>query len=64
MVEKYSDPCFVRKIFANEKMDLKSKLTFIKFLERIRMSAICPVRHTLWKERFWTVIILLYVRYT
>ena len=33
-------------------MDLRTKLLFIKFLEKIRLSAIKPTEHKLWKERF------------
>jgi len=39
----------------NQKMDLKSKRIFIKFLEKIRKSAVDPKAHTLWKERFWPI---------
>ena len=39
----------------SEKMDLKNKRIFIKFLEKIRKSAVDPKAHTLWKERFWTI---------
>ena len=42
MLKVYEDTDFVKKIMSNEKMDLKTKLLFIKFLERIRMSAIKP----------------------
>ena len=52
MLDVYSDPGFVSKLLKNEKMDLKTKLLFIKFLERIRLSAVNPREHKLWKYRF------------
>ena len=52
MVRVYEDTDFVKKVLKNEKMDLKTKLLFIKFLERIRMSAVSPEEHTLWKVKF------------
>ena len=42
MLRNYSGTGFIRKVFSNEKMDFKSKLIFIKFLEKIRMSALAP----------------------
>ena len=52
MARVYEDADFVKKIMNNEKMDLKTKLLIIKFLERIRMSALNPSEHKLWKVKF------------
>jgi|JI9StandDraft_2_1071091.scaffolds.fasta_scaffold1195822_1 hypothetical protein len=49
MLSVYENADFVKKILSNEKMDFKTKLLFIKFLERIRKSAIAPEEHKLWK---------------
>ena len=42
MLKVYEDSDFVKKVLSNEKMDLKTKLLFLKFLEKIRLSAIKP----------------------
>jgi hypothetical protein len=50
-LSKYVDTDFIKKILTNEKMNFKSKLIFIKFLEKIRMSALDPNSHHFWKEK-------------
>jgi hypothetical protein len=49
MQDIYTETNFVKRLLTNDKMDIKNKIIFIKFLEKIRMSAVHPKQHRLWK---------------
>lgn len=49
MLEVYSGAGFMRKVMENEKMDFKNKLVFVKYMEKIRESALQPDKHNYWK---------------
>lgn len=48
----YSEAGFLRTVLTNDNLNFKAKLIFIKYMEKIRLSAVKPEEHTMWKEKY------------
>ena len=54
MLGVYSSSRLTKHLLLNQNMNFRTKMLFIKYLEKIRLAALQPNKHYSWKERLWS----------